>query len=936
MALTLSTQELFDRYDTLDSGNVGAFTTVLNYANMRPLGPRDPAMQSLGDTLGWSACMALRGNGTAPVFRWAGRPNRSVYTFWVRAQRVNTDNVNRVRMFLAVANDNTYGIGGQNYISLDMAKSDVDTNTQWKLDIRTSGRDAAQDSGSLTHELQLNRWYCFGFESFTHPSAGAHGRVKVWAACPEIGMAWQQLWRNNQIYTNIYRSIQIGISATGASVSSNNWRGRLGKVQHFTAGSEGDIALFDPTAEAPIVNRTHYYITPGHPNADDDGPGISPDAPWATPTRFLTANEDGEILRSPHQYWNFVDSQPVSLSSDPDFAEQYAFAHGVFWGWVGADPASGSTINIDSRLEPMRGHLRLRDFGDDHRGVVLTDPSYGTADCKGWTNAFVYTPTWTRHDAATYPNVWRSTHGQGALSMRLWQIDGAATKATGVSMTSAYATAMSTLNANPGRYHYDNTYLYVSTSDGQAPDIAGRSWEMTLAEGDSSNLVAVTGGNLLLERAWLHKSGGLSVLGGTVGGYCFAYTGTAVGRDLLMERYCKHCIGTGDGDKSVCVIARSRMGGDPAFSANGGATAWVVFRAGNASGGGAWFLGVDQFGGREIAGSPLYTDEGAGPITFYGHSGSNDGWIDYVVLIGCRVLGRIQINGDLPIDERLLILSSEINGTVSANAAAITNTTIPQADRFNMPPIAWASAAIDDGVLSSFPLIRSRNSINPNPSSELLNMLLTLPLGTDGYSSSTFVVDDGRSVESTFHLDLDSGSVRASLERRETPGVGSYSEYPGVFLTATDAINATLLPGEYRLATANSATPVGSVNLLRRQAAIAPRTYNALSNLALRASNGSIEVELVPNPVSIGAGVRALASVASATTPSPPASPSVGATYIIPPDASGEWEGLGGRIAHRTLAGWAYDTPPTGAWVVAADDGLLRSYVGAGVWVVTV
>ncbi|MFG1414055.1 phage tail protein [Xanthobacter sp. VTT E-85241] len=87
-----------------------------------------------------------------------------------------------------------------------------------------------------------------------------------------------------------------------------------------------------------------------------------------------------------------------------------------------------------------------------------------------------------------------------------------------------------------------------------------------------------------------------------------------------------------------------------------------------------------------------------------------------------------------------------------------------------------------------------------------------------------------------------------------------------------------------------------------------------------------ITINLLPDvAVHIGQMLRAPFLVAdSATTTAPPASPALGATYVIPTGATGAWAGadLTNRLAQWTGEVWAAVDVPAGHLVVAGDKGL--------------
>ncbi|MDR6954122.1 hypothetical protein J2X65_003490 [Ancylobacter sp. 3268] len=59
--------------------------------------------------------------------------------------------------------------------------------------------------------------------------------------------------------------------------------------------------------------------------------------------------------------------------------------------------------------------------------------------------------------------------------------------------------------------------------------------------------------------------------------------------------------------------------------------------------------------------------------------------------------------------------------------------------------------------------------------------------------------------------------------------------------------------------------------------------------------------------------------VVSTTTASPPSSPPIGSTYLIPTGATGAWSGQAGKIAQYTTAGWAIMPPRDGHGIGLPD-----------------
>lgn len=77
-----------------------------------------------------------------------------------------------------------------------------------------------------------------------------------------------------------------------------------------------------------------------------------------------------------------------------------------------------------------------------------------------------------------------------------------------------------------------------------------------------------------------------------------------------------------------------------------------------------------------------------------------------------------------------------------------------------------------------------------------------------------------------------------------------------------------------------------------------------------------------------------LLSVLSATTPTPPVSPTVGDRYIIATSATGDWLGLDGQLAVWNDAGiaWEFYVPKSG-WFCRADDSRQVYVYDTGAWV---
>lgn len=69
--------------------------------------------------------------------------------------------------------------------------------------------------------------------------------------------------------------------------------------------------------------------------------------------------------------------------------------------------------------------------------------------------------------------------------------------------------------------------------------------------------------------------------------------------------------------------------------------------------------------------------------------------------------------------------------------------------------------------------------------------------------------------------------------------------------------------------------------------------------------------------------------IISMATAAPPASPAIGATYLVPTGATGSWSGHAGKIAEYTVAGWALLTPPNGHGISLPDGRIFERIDGA-------
>lgn len=60
--------------------------------------------------------------------------------------------------------------------------------------------------------------------------------------------------------------------------------------------------------------------------------------------------------------------------------------------------------------------------------------------------------------------------------------------------------------------------------------------------------------------------------------------------------------------------------------------------------------------------------------------------------------------------------------------------------------------------------------------------------------------------------------------------------------------------------------------------------------------------------------------IISRTTTTPPTSPTEGALYVIPADATGAWAGQSTKIAHYLNGAWAFYTPTNGWYLFSIAD----------------
>ena len=96
-------------------------------------------------------------------------------------------------------------------------------------------------------------------------------------------------------------------------------------------------------------------------------------------------------------------------------------------------------------------------------------------------------------------------------------------------------------------------------------------------------------------------------------------------------------------------------------------------------------------------------------------------------------------------------------------------------------------------------------------------------------------------------------------------------------------------------------------------------------------SAGQAQKEFVHNEALQTLDLLVAASVDEAPRSSPPASPAVGACYIVGEAASGEWTGKDGCLAGYTSGGWRQITPQDGMAAYVKSTGTWACY-RAGAW----
>jgi hypothetical protein len=180
----------------------------------------------------------------------------------------------------------------------------------------------------------------------------------------------------------------------------------------------------------------------------------------------------------------------------------------------------------------------------------------------------------------------------------------------------------------------------------------------------------------------------------------------------------------------------------------------------------------------------------------------------------------------------------------------------------------------------------------------------------------------------------------------------------GVDVGATNAIVATIdtigtswptgLPVAIKVGHTNTSGTVtvalnglATVPLTRGSGTVLQNGDIAAGYIALMIFDGT-EAQLINilNGLGGGAGGNDLSgpdrpywlAVNSRTVSSPPGSPNLGDTYVIPIGATGAWAGLDGRLAQWNGTGWVYRAYPAASVVGTSD--VMRFYenIGSNVW----
>jgi hypothetical protein len=83
---------------------------------------------------------------------------------------------------------------------------------------------------------------------------------------------------------------------------------------------------------------------------------------------------------------------------------------------------------------------------------------------------------------------------------------------------------------------------------------------------------------------------------------------------------------------------------------------------------------------------------------------------------------------------------------------------------------------------------------------------------------------------------------------------------------------------------------------------------------------GQAQKEVTHNEAINAIDLRLQLSVLSRSQTDPPDAPQPGDTYIVPPGATGAWEGAAGKVAVHDGFGWQIYLPATGAVAWVADE----------------